>query len=84
MPSLWQLACGDGTPRAACGVAIVVGTVLTLINHGDVIIAGHMPDPLKVALTYAVPYVVATYGAVTAKRAAWRMRLAVQAEKTRP
>jgi len=51
---------------------LVVGTILTAINHGDFILAGQMPDPVKVGLTYLVPYFVATYGAVTAKRAAWR------------
>jgi hypothetical protein len=33
-----------------------------------------MPNLAKAALTYVVPYCVATYGAVTAKRAAWRRR----------
>ena len=72
MPSLWHCATTGGTPRAAVGVALVMGTVLTLINQGDVILAGEMPSLAKVALTYLVPYLVATYGAVTAKRAAWR------------
>ncbi|MEE8189089.1 MAG: nitrate/nitrite transporter NrtS [Kiloniellales bacterium] len=53
-------------------MGIVVGSILTAINHGDVILAGEQPDYIKVALTYLVPYCVATYGAVTAKRAAWR------------
>ena len=72
MPSLWRCATGGGTPRAALGVALVVGTALTLINQGDVILAGEVPNLVKVGLTYVVPYLVATYGAVTAKRAAWR------------
>jgi len=67
------MATSDGTPRAALVVALVVGTVLTLINQGDLIVAGIMPSPTKVVLTYMVPYVVATYGAVSAKRAAWRI-----------
>ncbi len=53
-------------------MGLVVGTILTAINQGDFILAGQMPDPVKVGLTYMVPYCVATYGAVTAKRAAWR------------
>jgi len=73
-PNLWLMMSADGTPRAALIVAIVVGTILTVINQGDIIWEGRMPNPLKVGLTYLVPYCVATYGAVMAKRAAWRAR----------
>lgn len=72
MPSLWHFSIADGTPRNALMVAFVVGTILTLINQGDVILAGEMPNIAKAGLTFAVPYLVATYGAVTAKRAGWR------------
>lgn len=47
-------------------VALIVGTVLCAINQGDVILAGRMPLIWKVALTYAVPFFVATYGAYSA------------------
>ena len=53
-------------------MGVIVGTILTAINQGDFILDGQTPDLLKVGLTYLVPYCVATYGAVTAKRAAWR------------
>ncbi len=43
-----------------------------VINHGDFVLGGQIPNPVKVGLTYMVPYCVATYCAVTAKRAAWR------------
>ncbi len=72
MPSLWQFATADGTPRNSLKVAFVVGTILTLINQGDVIMAGEMPSIAKAGLTFVVPYLVATYGAVMAKRAGWR------------
>ncbi|NNE53748.1 MAG: nitrate/nitrite transporter NrtS [Sulfitobacter sp.] len=49
--------------------ALVVGTMLTAINHGDTILAGVFPPPLKVLLTYCVPYCVTTWGAVTGKLA---------------
>jgi hypothetical protein len=55
----------DGVPKRSLLVAIVVGTVLNLINQGGALIGhGHF-DPLKAALTFAVPYCVATYGAVS-------------------
>jgi hypothetical protein len=66
----------DGTRRAALrqavspacarrslAVAAVVGTVLNLINQGDVLMAGGGLNYVKIALTYAVPFCVATYGA---------------------
>ncbi len=72
MPSWWQFATSDGTPAYALVMGLIVGTILTVINQGDVILAGEMPNPVKAGLTYMVPYCVATYGAITAKRAAWR------------
>ncbi len=72
MPSWWLFATSEGTPGYALVMGLVVGTILTGINQGDVILAGEMPSLVKAGLTYLVPYCVATYGAVTAKRAAWR------------
>ena len=49
-------------------VGFVVGTILTAINHGDVIINGPI-DPSaywKIPLTYFVPYCVSTYAGVEA------------------
>jgi hypothetical protein len=71
-PTLTQLIFGDGTPRKAFITAVVVGTILTMINHGDVIISGDWPPFLKVFLTYCTPYLVTTWGAVTGKRAQWQ------------
>jgi hypothetical protein len=48
-----------------------VGTILTTINHGDVILQGNWPPLVKVVLTYCVPYCVTTWGAITGKRAQW-------------
>jgi hypothetical protein len=55
----------DGVPKRSLLVALVVGTILNLINQGDALFAGRHLDLLKLALTYAVPYAVATYGAVS-------------------
>jgi hypothetical protein len=51
-------------------VAVVVGTILNLINQGDVIFSGGPVNVAKMVLTFAVPYCVATYGAVS-----WRLRV---------
>ena len=51
-------------------VAVVVGTILTLLNQGDALIMGRVNDSLmwKIPLTYCVPFVVATYGALASNR----------------
>jgi hypothetical protein len=55
----------DGVPRRSLWVAIIVGTILNLINQGDALLAGGGLNIAKLLLTYAVPYCVATYGAVS-------------------
>ncbi len=53
-------------------IALTVGTILTTINQGDLLLAGRWVPTLvwKVPLTYAVPFLVATLGALgTGKRA---------------
>ncbi|MDJ0950322.1 MAG: nitrate/nitrite transporter NrtS [Alphaproteobacteria bacterium] len=69
-PSLLDLALGGGVPKRSFFVALVVGTLLNLINQGDALVAGAPLDWFKIGLTYMVPYCVATYGAVTARLAA--------------
>ncbi len=47
-------------------ICLIVGTVLTAINQGNVILQGNATAVLawKIPLTYAVPYCVATTGAI--------------------
>ncbi len=47
-------------------IALIVGTILTAINQGNIILGGDFPAVLawKIPLTYAVPYCVATCGAI--------------------
>jgi hypothetical protein len=52
-------------PRRSLVVALIVGTILNLINQGDALFGeGHL-NLTKIILTFAVPYCVATYGAVS-------------------
>ena len=62
------LATTDGTPRNALITACVAGTILTTINHGDLILKGDFPPLTKVALTYRIPFCVTTWGAVLGKK----------------
>ena len=50
--------------------AVVVGTALTALNQGDTIISGQIGGALawKIPLTYCVPFLVATYGALSNSR----------------
>jgi hypothetical protein len=53
--------------RRSLKVAVVVGTVLILLNQGDTIFSGAWPNALywKIPLTYCVPFSVATFGALS-------------------
>jgi len=62
---LWYYATSDGVPRRSLFVALVVGTILNLINQGDALVSGAALDATKLLLTYLVPYCVSTYGAVS-------------------
>jgi hypothetical protein len=60
-----RCACADGIPRRSFYVALVVGTILNLINQGDALFGLHAINSTKIILTYLVPYAVSTYGAVS-------------------
>ena len=61
-PDYLQLALGDGTPKKALMTAIVVGTILTIINHGDEILKGESFNYIKIILTYFVFLTVSPHG----------------------
>lgn len=65
--SLIQLAISDGVPLCALKVAIVVGFALNAINQGDVLFSGAELNVTKALLTFLVPYLVSTHGAVSAR-----------------
>ena len=55
--SIWKLACrcaiSDGVPRRSLYVALIVGTVLNLINQGDALLGMASINWLKLILTCA-------------------------------
>ena len=69
-PGWLKLATSGSVVRRATVVAMVVGTILVAINHGDAIIRGDlsMGRLLRFALTVMVPYCVSTYSSVSALR----------------
>ncbi|WP_299596798.1 nitrate/nitrite transporter NrtS [uncultured Tateyamaria sp.] len=66
----WQIATDRTVMRRATKIALVVGIVIAVINHGDRMAAGQMDASawLKCALTFLVPYSVSTYSSVMAVR----------------
>jgi hypothetical protein len=50
--------------------AAVIGTILTAINQGDVVLQGALTSGAlaRMALTYAVPFLVSTNGALAVSR----------------
>ncbi len=60
-----RYALEPGVRKRAAAVAVVVGSILNIINQGDKLIDGRPLDWIKIILTYMVPYCVATYGAVS-------------------
>ena len=65
----FDIAFSDGSPKKAFLTACVIGTILTTINHGDIILAGDFPPLTKVILTYCVPFCVTMWGSYLGKKA---------------
>jgi hypothetical protein len=68
------LATSGSVVRRATVVALIVGSILVVINHGDAIVHGDVDAGrlLRIALTMGVPYCVSTYSSVSALRDAAR------------
>lgn len=54
--------------RRGLKVALIVGTILTAINQGDIILNGPVTSVVvaKILVTYCVPFCVSTYAGVDA------------------
>ena len=74
---LYLSATTHGVPRRAFSVALIVGTILNLINQGDVIFGGDgAVNWFKISLTFFVPYAVSTHAAVCTHLHASKMLVA--------
>lgn len=53
-------------PCCAVYIALIVGTILTIINQGDVLLTGAITLLVtpEILLTYTVPYSVSTFSAL--------------------
>lgn len=61
--TLLQASCRPPIVYAAIRVALVVGTVLNLINQGERLADGLSPSWFHVICNYLVPYCVSSYSA---------------------
>ena len=62
------IACSRAVVARAIKVALVVGCILIVINHGDALWAGDIDSVrlAKILLTLLVPYCVSVYSAAAA------------------
>ena len=66
--SFWQAATAGTTVRRALKVALIVGTLLCLINQWEAITAGFSSvNWYKFFLTYLVPFGVSTYSTAASR-----------------
>lgn len=75
MTTTWfDIATRPAVVRRALKYAIIVGTLLIAINHGDAILRGDVSIDrlLRMGLTTLVPYAVSTLSSVEALRSAER------------
>jgi len=66
----WQRCKDPRVIALAIKVALVVGTILNVINHFDLLLGAPLTQmtAIQVALTYIVPYCVSTHGQVFGRR----------------
>jgi len=60
-----ELAVSHGTPKRAAKLALMVGSLLVVINQWEAFNGAAKFDWVKVVLTYCVPYMVSTYTSVS-------------------
>jgi hypothetical protein len=69
LQTVWHLSMSDGVPTRSLAVALVVGSILNVINQWEAVRGRAAWHWRKLTLTYCVPYLVATYGAVATRMA---------------
>lgn len=58
------------TARTAAPIAVVVGTILSAVNQGHILLAGTADTGtwIRVVINYVVPFTVASIGFLSARR----------------
>ncbi len=60
-----RLAATGGTPQRAIRVAVIVGSLLVIINQWEAVIGLEPLSIPKLILTYLVPFLVSTFTSVS-------------------
>ena len=65
--TFWEAVADAKVVRRSLKVAIVVGTILAIINNWDRLVPFRLGtvEWIKIAMTYCVPYCVSTYSAAS-------------------
>jgi hypothetical protein len=65
----WRSACRPAVFRRCLVIALGVGTLLSLVNQGDDIVAGHIDRVvlLRMLANYVIPFVVSNLGAMASR-----------------
>ncbi|MDP1531271.1 MAG: nitrate/nitrite transporter NrtS [Rhodoferax sp.] len=63
MRTLFQAACSGKIVKNSLRIALMVGSILNLVNQGSAILAGSGISWIHMALNYVVPYCVASFSA---------------------
>jgi hypothetical protein len=68
--SRFEKCLAPATVGMALRVSLLIGTVLNLINHFDLLLGAPLTATagMQLALTYVVPYCVSTHGQVWGRR----------------
>jgi hypothetical protein len=70
MNDIWKRCRDPRVVSLAIRVALVVGTILNVINHFDLLLGAPLTRMtlVQIGLTYVVPYCVSTHGQVFGRR----------------
>ncbi len=70
MRLFFKHACDPVCIKRSIKVALVIGTILLIINHYDELVYGTLntTNIVQIGLTYLVPYFVATFGSAMQAR----------------
>jgi len=73
-PRLLRVVFSRSSLSRCIPTAIVVGTVLSLINQASVIFGGHATGAtwIRVAMNFVVPFCVSSFGFYSSQRMMWR------------
>ena len=73
-PSLFAVVFSRPSLSRCIPIALLVGTVLSLVNQGSVVFGGHanLATWIRIGTNYVVPFCVSSSGFFASQRSTWR------------